>query len=84
MRISRKTQRYGFIAAAAVTGVSALLYANARSSLTALGNAGEGTAEEIASAVGAERFWLVMVLVATGVTVFVISLATSDDVREDG
>lgn len=84
MRITKSSRLYGIIAAAAVTAGAGILYAIARSKLTALRDIGEGTPEEIGSAVSATRLWLVIACVMVLVTVLVALLPDSDDDRENG
>jgi ABC-type Fe3+-siderophore transport system permease subunit len=79
MRIARSSRLYGIIAAAVVTAGCGLLYVIARSKLTALRDLGEGTADEIGSAVSATRLWLVIGCVMALGTVVVALLPGSDD-----
>ena len=83
MHISKSSRLYGIIAAAVVTAGCGLLYVMARSKVTALGEIGEGTADEIRSAVSATRLWLVIGCVMAFVTVLVALLPCSDD-RQNG
>jgi hypothetical protein len=75
---------YGIIAAALVTAGCGLLYVTARSKLTALRDLGEGTTDQIGSAVSATRLWLVIACVMALVTVLVALLPDSDEERENG
>jgi hypothetical protein len=84
MRIARSSRLYGIIAAAAMTAGAGLLYATARSKLTALGDMGEGTADEIGHAVSATRLWLASACVMAIVTVLVALLPSSDEDQENG
>jgi|HubBroStandDraft_5_1064220.scaffolds.fasta_scaffold269078_2 hypothetical protein len=60
---------YAFIAAVVATMASGFVYAAAKSRLAALGDAGEGTAEEIRSAVGTSDISFLVLIIAGIVTV---------------
>lgn len=64
--MSRRFAFYGFIAAAAATAASGLIYSSATSRLAALRDVGEGTAQEARSAVNTKDLWLLLLFV-TGI-----------------
>ena len=71
--MSSKRTFYAFIAAVVVTVASGLAYAVARSRVTALRDAGEGTAEEIRSVVGASDISFLVLIIAGIMTVILFS-----------
>jgi hypothetical protein len=81
--MSRRSTFYGFIAAATATAVSGLIYRSATSSLAALGDVGEGTPQEIRSAVNTKDLWLLLLFVMGMLTVILftrfITLKRRDD-----
>jgi hypothetical protein len=66
--------RYSLIAAATATAVSGVFYATTQSRLKALRDVGEGTADEIKSAVSASDTSFLLLIVMGFVTVILLSL----------
>jgi hypothetical protein len=65
--------RYGLLAAVTATAASGLFYAVAKSRLNMLGDIGEGSADEIRSAVGASDISFLALIVTGVVTVIFLS-----------
>ena len=85
--MSRRSTFYSFIAAASATAVSALVYISARSNLAALGDVGEGTLQDIKSAVNARDFSFLTLCMLGVLTVILfiwfIALKRRDDFPVD-
>ena len=71
--MSPRFTRYSLMAAATATVASGLFYAAAKSRLKALGDFGEGTAEEIRSAVSASDISFLLLVVTSIVTMILLS-----------
>ena len=84
MRITRSSRLFGVIVAATATAGAVYLYAMAKSKIAAMRQLGEGTTEEVASALHGTRLWLIIACVMALVTVLVALIRTSDDHRNKG
>jgi hypothetical protein len=72
MHMSRRSAFYGFIAAATATVVSALVYMSATSNLAALLSVGEGTDQDLQSAVHTRDLSLLLLFVTAVLTVILL------------